>query len=154
MGVVMIRCPETGRGVQTQYAVAPEQFRTMPVFIGRSYCPICRTEHEWFARDAWVDGHSAEPMEFASAHTSLRGRNAVRAKASDPSTREVGDTLAGFLRSQNIARYRRILKAPKDETERQTILTLLTEKIARQDDRKALRDRTLLPTHDIPNEGP
>jgi hypothetical protein len=95
-----------------------------------------------------VDGHAAEPMEFASAYTPLRGRNAVPVKASDPSTREVGDELAGFLRSQNIGRYRRILKAPKDETERQTILKLQTEEIALQDDRKAFRDRALLPTHD------
>jgi hypothetical protein len=26
----------------------------MPVFFARSYCPICRAEHEWFAQQAWV----------------------------------------------------------------------------------------------------
>jgi len=26
----------------------------MPVFFARVYCPICRTEHEWFAKEAWV----------------------------------------------------------------------------------------------------
>ena len=58
MGVLMIRCPETGRGIHTQYEVEPARFRNMPVFFGRSYCPVCRTEHEWFARDAWVYEHA------------------------------------------------------------------------------------------------
>jgi hypothetical protein len=62
MGVVMIRCPETGRGIQTQYTVPRERFRTTPVFFSRSYCPICRNEHEWFARDAWVDEQLVKPQ--------------------------------------------------------------------------------------------
>jgi hypothetical protein len=33
----------------------------MPVFFARSYCPICRTEHEWFAQEAWVCDASATP---------------------------------------------------------------------------------------------
>jgi hypothetical protein len=24
------------------------------VFFARVHCPICQTEHEWFAQDAWV----------------------------------------------------------------------------------------------------
>jgi hypothetical protein len=24
------------------------------VFFSRVYCPFCRVEHEWFAKDAWV----------------------------------------------------------------------------------------------------
>jgi hypothetical protein len=87
MGVLMIRCPETGRGIQTQYALAPEQFRTMPVFFGRSYCSICRAEHEWFARDAWVDEHL---VESGGSHP----RTPLRIKASDViHTREVGDEI-------------------------------------------------------------
>jgi hypothetical protein len=31
----------------------------MPVFYGRTFCPICQIEHNWFARDAWV----AEPQQ-------------------------------------------------------------------------------------------
>ena len=26
----------------------------MPVFFSRTYCPFCRTNHEWFAKQAWV----------------------------------------------------------------------------------------------------
>ena len=31
-----------------------KSFEATPVFFARAYCPICRTEHEWFAREAWV----------------------------------------------------------------------------------------------------
>jgi hypothetical protein len=24
------------------------------VFFSRTYCPYCRTDHEWFAKQAWV----------------------------------------------------------------------------------------------------
>jgi hypothetical protein len=54
MGAVMIRCPETGREIATGYEADPARFGEMPVFFARSYCPICRTEHEWFAKEAWV----------------------------------------------------------------------------------------------------
>ena len=30
------------------------QGNATPVFFARVYCPICRTEHEWFAKEAWV----------------------------------------------------------------------------------------------------
>jgi hypothetical protein len=29
-------------------------FGATPVFFSRTYCPICRTLHEWFAKEAWV----------------------------------------------------------------------------------------------------
>ncbi|MBK5959531.1 hypothetical protein CCR97_15145 [Rhodoplanes elegans] len=63
MGLLMIRCPETGRAVSTDITVSREAFAAMPVFFSRSFCPYCRTAHEWFAKDAWV----------AEAVTSSRG---------------------------------------------------------------------------------
>lgn len=54
MGTVMIKCPQTGREIPTGYEADPTRFRATPVFFARSYCPICRAEHEWFAQDAWV----------------------------------------------------------------------------------------------------
>jgi len=54
MGTVMIKCPQTGREIPTGYEADPKRFRSTPVFFGRSYCPICQIEHEWFAQDAWV----------------------------------------------------------------------------------------------------
>jgi hypothetical protein len=54
MGIVMIRCPKTGREISTGMEVDATIFSAMPVFFARSYCPMCRAEHEWFAKEAWV----------------------------------------------------------------------------------------------------
>jgi len=54
MGIVMIRCPQTGREIPTGIVADRESFQAMPVFFARVNCPICRTEHEWFAKEAWV----------------------------------------------------------------------------------------------------
>jgi hypothetical protein len=54
MGLVMFRCPETGRAVSTGIETDRATFRSMPVFFGRTFCPLCRLAHEWFAKDAWV----------------------------------------------------------------------------------------------------
>jgi hypothetical protein len=32
----------------------------MPVFFSRTYCQYCKTEHEWFARNALICEPSAE----------------------------------------------------------------------------------------------
>jgi len=53
MGVIMIRCPATGREISTGIKVDRESFKSTPVFFAESYCPLCRATHEWFARDAW-----------------------------------------------------------------------------------------------------
>jgi hypothetical protein len=54
MGTVMVRCPETGRDIATGIVTDRESFRSTPVFFARVYCPLCRTQHEWFAQEAWV----------------------------------------------------------------------------------------------------
>jgi len=54
MGMIMIRCPETGRAISTGRYVAPATFRSTPVFFSRTHCPLCHVMHEWFAQDAWV----------------------------------------------------------------------------------------------------
>lgn len=54
MGVVMFRCPNTDRAISTGIATDRATFRAMPVFFSRTFCPMCRVVHEWFARDAWV----------------------------------------------------------------------------------------------------
>jgi hypothetical protein len=64
MGTVMIRCPQSGREIATGFEADAARFRATPVFFARSHCPICRTEHEWFAQDAWV----CEPTPMAPTH--------------------------------------------------------------------------------------
>jgi hypothetical protein len=54
MGIVMIRCPATGREISTGIKIDRSRFECTPVFFARTYCPLCRAEHQWFAKDAWV----------------------------------------------------------------------------------------------------
>ena len=69
MGMVMIKCPQSGRAIPTGIKIERERFRASPVFFSRTRCPICRADHAWFAREAWVDEpgirirrHSAESL--------------------------------------------------------------------------------------------
>jgi hypothetical protein len=55
----MIKCSETGRAIPTGIETNRESFRCSPVFFGRTRCPICHTDHAWFAREAWVHEPSA-----------------------------------------------------------------------------------------------
>jgi hypothetical protein len=54
MGIVMIRCPKTRRAISTGIQADRATFHSTPVFFSRTACPLCRTTHEWFAKDAWV----------------------------------------------------------------------------------------------------
>ena len=54
MGTVMIKCPDTGRDIATGFVADRMSFSATPVFFARVFCPLCQTEHEWFAREAWV----------------------------------------------------------------------------------------------------
>jgi len=54
MGIVMINCPETRRAISTGIQVDRATFHSTPVFFSRTFCPLCREKHEWFAKDAWV----------------------------------------------------------------------------------------------------
>lgn len=61
MGVVMIKCPQTGHEIRTGIKADRQRFQSSAVFFARTYCAICRADHEWFARQAWVQ----EPNEMA-----------------------------------------------------------------------------------------
>ena len=54
MGNLMIKCPKTGCEISTGIQMDRSTFQSMPVFFARTLCPICQTQHEWFARAAWV----------------------------------------------------------------------------------------------------
>jgi hypothetical protein len=56
----MIRCPRTGAAIPTGITAERTAFEQTPVFMARAYCRHCRTEHEWFAKDAWVEESTAE----------------------------------------------------------------------------------------------
>ncbi|MGE9007642.1 hypothetical protein ACO2JO_03600 [Leptospira interrogans] len=61
MGIIMIKCPQTGREISTGIKADREKFRSSVVFFSRSFCSLCKSNHEWFAREAWV----YEPNETA-----------------------------------------------------------------------------------------
>ena len=63
MGTVMIRCPTTGQPLATGLTADASEFARTPVFMARAACPFCGTEHEWFARDAWVEEPAATRRE-------------------------------------------------------------------------------------------
>lgn len=65
MGAVMVRCPQTGRDIPTGLTSDRKSFEAMPVFFARVHCPICRTEHEWFAKEAWVCDAEPRPQRKA-----------------------------------------------------------------------------------------
>ena len=67
MGVVMIRCPQTGREIRTGMTADRNTFHATPVFFARAYCPFCRTEHEWFAKEAWICEEEPRPLTRAVA---------------------------------------------------------------------------------------
>jgi hypothetical protein len=54
MGMVMVKCPATGRAIPTGIEIDHTSFQRCAVFFARTRCPICRAEHSWFAREAWV----------------------------------------------------------------------------------------------------
>ncbi|WJR75063.1 hypothetical protein [Bradyrhizobium sp. NP1] len=54
MGMVMIKCPQTGSAIPTGINTDRERFQRSTVFFSRTLCPACDATHEWFARDAWV----------------------------------------------------------------------------------------------------
>jgi len=54
MGMVMVKCPQSGRAIPTGIKIDRESFGRSAVFFSRTRCPICCTDHAWFAREAWV----------------------------------------------------------------------------------------------------
>ena len=54
MGMLMVKCPRTGDAIPTGILTDRESFRRSAVFFSRTSCPLCRTDHAWFAREAWV----------------------------------------------------------------------------------------------------
>ncbi len=67
MGIIMIKCPQTGRAVPTGLKSDRETFQRSIVFFGNTRCPICAANHNWFAREAWVDEPTVRTTDFLRA---------------------------------------------------------------------------------------
>jgi hypothetical protein len=68
MGMLMIRCSNTGQAISTGKDVEAAAFRSSPVFFGQTYCLHCNTTHEWFAKDAWVSDSETGEAEHERQH--------------------------------------------------------------------------------------
>jgi hypothetical protein len=60
VGIIMIKCPQTGRAIPTGIKADRESFQCSAVFFARTHCSICQTNHDWFAKEAWVYEPSVE----------------------------------------------------------------------------------------------
>jgi hypothetical protein len=47
LGVLMLRCPTTGRGFATGVNTDEATFRRLPDTLGTAHCPHCGQEHWW-----------------------------------------------------------------------------------------------------------
>jgi hypothetical protein len=68
------KCPKTGPTISTGIQTELTTFNNSPVFFARTACPLCKTEHEWFARTAWLHESNTphpEPSNLARADPSV-----------------------------------------------------------------------------------
>jgi hypothetical protein len=52
VGILMIKCPATGRGVSTGIEVLSTE--RLPVVTAPMLCPACGRVHHWTKNDAWL----------------------------------------------------------------------------------------------------
>jgi hypothetical protein len=53
MGIIMISCPATGRGVST--GIETIGIEDLPLVTAKMVCPACGRVHDWTKADAWLD---------------------------------------------------------------------------------------------------
>ena len=90
MGMVMVKCPQTGHAIPTGIKTDRESFGRSAVFFSRTRCPLCGADHAWFAREAWVDepsirirqpqrGLPGVSIETDQAMTAMEGHHGANA---------------------------------------------------------------------------
>ena len=66
MGILKVRCPETGREVSTGIEIDPQSFAALPDKLPVSNCPLCGLDHAWLKCDArFVEDPSASSLPEA-----------------------------------------------------------------------------------------
>ena len=55
LGIVMVRCPKTGRELSTGIEMDAATLAQLPDIRSKIECPLCRVEHIWSTREAWLD---------------------------------------------------------------------------------------------------
>jgi hypothetical protein len=54
VSVVMVRCPNTGRELSTGIEMDAATFEQLPDIRSHIECPVCRLDHIWSTRKAWL----------------------------------------------------------------------------------------------------
>jgi hypothetical protein len=57
MGIIMIKCPVTGRDVST--GIETMGIEELPAVTAKMVCPACGRVHDWITTNAWL-AHSGE----------------------------------------------------------------------------------------------
>ena len=57
MGIIMIKCPVTGRDVST--GIETTGIEELPAVTAKMVCPACGRVHDWIKANAWL-AHSGE----------------------------------------------------------------------------------------------
>jgi len=65
LGVMMVRCPITGRELSTGVQMDARTFEQLPETRTQLTCPICKIDHVWSTREAWFDNPPPSVPEIA-----------------------------------------------------------------------------------------
>jgi hypothetical protein len=68
MGVLLIRCPHTGRSISTGIEVDAGSFFNLPDALSHLKCPECGLDHAWWTREAWLEGHAEAASSDKKQH--------------------------------------------------------------------------------------
>lgn len=116
MGMIMVKCPETGRAIPTGIKSDRETFLRSIVFFGNTRCPICQANHNWFAREAWVEEPIIRTAEMLRAASSSDANDeAVLESASKFPFPDAGILLRRVRMRENISAYRRKANGRRDD---------------------------------------
>jgi len=65
LNVVMVKCPNTGRELSTGIEMDAATFKGLLDIRSQLMCPICKVDHVWSTRDAWLGNPAPSVPEFA-----------------------------------------------------------------------------------------
>ena len=67
MGIIMIKCPVTGRDVST--GIETMGIEELPAVTAKMVCPACGRVHDWITTNAWL-AHSVEQYRLGATPAS------------------------------------------------------------------------------------
>ena len=65
LNIVMIRCPNTGREISRGIEMDVATFEQLPDIRSQLMRPVCRFNHVWSTREAWLDNPPPSLPEIA-----------------------------------------------------------------------------------------